>query len=132
MNPRILWLALTLLLGFISPAIGQDGDPMKGKGHYQRACRPCHGMSGKGDGPVAFSLTVRPRDHTDNAIMSDLTAQDIFQVIKGGGGSIKKSTQMPSFSTPANPVGIALTDEEIWDLVSYIRTLHRPSESSEE
>lgn len=110
----------------------QNGDPTKGKEQYDRACVPCHGMSGKGDGPIAISLGVRPRDHTDDKVMSILTDQEILQVIKGGGASVKKSPQMPSFSTPANHIGIALSDEEIRDVVSYIRTLHRPSKSPKE
>lgn len=35
-----------------------------GKLEYRRYCASCHGMSGKGDGPVAAALTKKPSDLT--------------------------------------------------------------------
>ena len=31
---------------------------------YRRSCAPCHGLSGKGDGPVAAALNKKPADLT--------------------------------------------------------------------
>lgn len=76
---------------------------------------------------MAPLLRVKPQDHTDDKAMSALTDQDLFDAIQGGGTVVKKSPFMPPFGTPSNPTGAALSDQEIWDLVSYIRTLHRPS-----
>lgn len=37
---------------------------MAGAALYRRHCASCHGISGKGDGPVTDSLTVAPSDLT--------------------------------------------------------------------
>ncbi|MFQ5960509.1 MAG: c-type cytochrome, partial [Candidatus Methylomirabilales bacterium] len=94
------------------------GDPAKGKAKYQEVCAVCHGQSGKGDGPTAAALPVKPRDHTDAAYMGKLTDKEIFDTIKLGGEGVDKSAIMPKW-------GPLLTDQQIEDLVAYIRTLHR-------
>ena len=39
--------------------------PNNGKEMYKSYCAPCHGVDGKGSGPVATSLTARPTDLTE-------------------------------------------------------------------
>lgn len=39
--------------------------PNNGKEMYKNYCAPCHGVDGKGSGPVASSLTARPTDLTE-------------------------------------------------------------------
>src|SRR5262245_39903474 len=75
---------------------GKAGDPAKGKVHYETYCFTCHGMSGKGDGPSAAGLTVKPRNHTDDALMSKLSDDRIFKTIKEGGKAVGKSELMPA------------------------------------
>ena len=99
-------------------ASGAAGDAAKGKAKYQEVCAPCHGASGKGDGPAAAGLPTKPRNHTDAAYMNKLKDQEIFDVIKKGGQAVGKSPLMP-------PWGGQLSDKEIQDLVAYIRTLAR-------
>jgi mono/diheme cytochrome c family protein len=36
----------------------------EGQRTYERACSSCHGLDGRGDGPVASTLRVRPTDLT--------------------------------------------------------------------
>ncbi|MBI2875728.1 MAG: cytochrome c [Candidatus Tectomicrobia bacterium] len=119
-------------LSSVSQVRAAGGDPAKGKGYYAQWCSPCHGENGKGDGMVAASLNPKPRNHTDDKLMSTRTDQDIFQTIKGGGVAVKKSPFMPSFGPPAptNNWGATLNDQQIWDLVAFIRTLHRGSSSN--
>ena len=99
-------------------ASGAAGDAAKGKAKYQEVCAPCHGASGKGDGPAAGGLPTKPRNHTDAAYMGKLKDQQIFDVIKKGGQGVGKSPLMP-------PWGGQLSDQEIQNLVAYIRTLAR-------
>jgi mono/diheme cytochrome c family protein len=94
------------------------GDAAKGKAKYQEMCAACHGASGKGDGPAAAGLPVKPRNHTDAAYMGKLKDQQIFDTIKKGGQAVGKSPIMP-------PWGNQLSDAQIWDLVAYIRSLAR-------
>lgn len=115
------WWIICLLLSILAqlPGIAWGaGDAVKGKAKYAEVCAACHGASGKGDGSAAASLPTKPRDHTDAAYMSTLTDQQIFEFIKRGGQALGKSPLMP-------PWGGQLTDEQIQDLVTYIRTLAR-------
>jgi cytochrome c oxidase cbb3-type subunit 3 len=92
------------------------GDVEQGKKLYGQFCVSCHGQSGKGDGPAAAALNPKPRDHTDKELMSKLSDDDMLKVIKNGGASVGKSPLMP-------PWGGALKDEQIKDVIAYIRTL---------
>ncbi len=72
-------------------------------------CAKCHGESGKGDGPKAKTLKKKPADYTDKAKMGEITDAELKEEITNG----KKP--MPAFKTK-------LTEQEIDDLVVYIRT----------
>lgn len=116
------WTIFLTISGFLLfallPSSWAAGDAGKGKATYEKLCISCHGMSGKGDGPAAAKLAVKPRDHTDANVMSHLTEQNIFDVIKGGGAAVEKSPLMP-------PYGAALKDDQIWDMAAYVRTLSK-------
>jgi mono/diheme cytochrome c family protein len=113
------WLVVTVVL---LPGIAWGGgDSAKGKEKYQELCASCHGASGKGDGPAAASLPTKPRDHTDAAYMTKLTDQQVFDIIKRGGQAVGKSPLMP-------PWGATLNDQQIQDLVAYVRSLARPKQ----
>ena len=87
-----------------------------GKSLYLTYCSGCHGSSGKGDGPAAKMLPVKPANHTRAAVMDRLSDPYLFQVISQGGAKVGKSANMPAW-------GAVLKDEQIKDIVGYIRTL---------
>lgn len=90
-------------------------DPVSyGKGDFQGHCVPCHGPQGRGDGLLADTLDVRPRDLSDKSIMSTRTDDMLFKVIKNGGASMGFSESMMSFN-------IQFNDEEIMNVIQYIR-----------
>ncbi|HVO92599.1 MAG TPA: cytochrome c [Terriglobales bacterium] len=107
---------LTITGIFLIVSAAARADSTRGKGLYQQNCAPCHGAAGKGDGPGAQSLPVRPADHTDSAAMSSRSDAFLRDVITKGGGAMGLSSFMPSWK------GI-LNDDQIQDLVDYIRTL---------
>lgn len=113
-----LWaLALGLSAVLLMAArAAQAADVEEGKKLYGQFCSSCHGQSGKGDGPAAAALNPKPRDHTDRAYMSKLSDEDLLKVIKNGGASIGKSPLMPPWSA-------SLKDDQIKDVIAYIRTL---------
>ena len=75
-------------------------------------CVPCHGVTGKGDGPVGLTLNPRPADLTLHAVPGVHTDGVLWQWITNGyPGSV-----MPSFKN-------VLSDTDRWNLVNYIRTL---------
>jgi cytochrome c oxidase cbb3-type subunit 3 len=73
-------------------------------------------MNGDGKGVNIRDMSVQPRDHTDAKDMSTRSDEELFKAIKEGGQAISKSVLMPPWSG-------TFTDEEINDLVKYLRTL---------
>lgn len=86
----------------------------RGQQAFQANCVQGHGVTGRGDGPVAASLDPPPADFTAAHSSAHLDGE-FFTWIKFG----KPPTAMPAF-------GDNLSDEEIWDLVNYVRALQRP------
>lgn len=84
----------------------------RGKRLFRHHCEACHGPGGIGDGPAAASLPKRPKD------LSRIAPPPIFpdgvvayRIANGG-------EMMPAWKT-------VLSAEEIWDLINFIRSLHR-------
>ncbi|HCP45629.1 MAG TPA: hypothetical protein DIU15_06290 [Deltaproteobacteria bacterium] len=102
----------------ISPALAA-GDLANGAVVYKKACEQCHGVDGAGDGPAATFMLPRPRIFKENSSYKFRTTpsgelptdQDLFDIISRG----LPGTSMPPFS--------ALTEQERWDLVVFIKSL---------
>jgi mono/diheme cytochrome c family protein len=82
-------------------------------------CAACHGEDGCTPGPGAAGLPVQPAKHCDGNYMNPLTDEHLFKVIKEGGASVGKSPLMA-------PWGGTLTDEQIRDVIAFVRTLAKP------
>jgi len=103
----------------LAPGLGfaqTKGDAKAGKAKYDANCVGCHGATGKGDGAAAAALNPKPKDHTDGKAMKALSDKYLFDIIKNGGASQKKSPIMPGSGKKFN-------DQEISDMVAYIRSL---------
>ncbi|MFQ5692860.1 MAG: c-type cytochrome [Nitrospinota bacterium] len=118
-------LVFVLLCGAFVGTGPAAADPKRGRELFVERCVLCHGETGRG-----WDLTSRvPRppvpvpDLTDAAFMRGFSDGELFRVIKLGGTRKGKSRFMP-------PVGRWLSDEEIWDLVGYVRTLARTRKDS--
>jgi len=72
-------------------------------------CTPCHGTSGKGDGPVSTKF-VPPADLT-NPDLHRARTDGYWQSYMSAGGAV-----MPSYAE-------ALTPDERWHVVNFLRTL---------
>ena len=97
----------------ITPAMLEQG-----RGTYKVYCAPCHGESGKGDGPGAGVMKPPPRDHTDRAYMSALSDEELGKVITMG-GAIKGKPLMPG-----NP---QIRGADLTALIAYTRSLSAAS-----
>ena len=82
-------------------------------------CANCHGMLGKGDGPVANSMPVKPADHTNGTIMNREPDKFLFGIISKGGAAMGKSPLMPAW-------GGHFSEKQIRDLTAYVRSLAVP------
>ena len=85
-----------------------------GKATYDGMCMACHGADGKGDGPAAAALEPKPPNFQDAAWWDGKTDEHLTQVIREGGASVGLSPLMA-------PVGAALTDAEMAELLAHLK-----------
>jgi mono/diheme cytochrome c family protein len=86
-----------------------ERDVVSGRVIYSTICARCHGIDGKGGGQLKFTPPVA--DLTSPAIQGKLDAR-LFKSVHDG----KPNTAMGAWRE-------ALTDDEIWDALAYVRTL---------
>src|SRR5262249_28821317 len=82
-----------------------------GRQTYTGSCSPCHGAAGKGSGPFGVT-SFPPAGDLTNDFARALTDDQLFSITKYGLGF----TPMPAF-------GSQYSDGQIWELVTFIRTL---------
>ena len=80
------------------------------------ACATCHGEKGDGKGEMASQFDPRPRNFTCSQTINGVPDGQLFWIIRNG----SPGTAMP----PANSI-TRMTDQQIWQLVSFLRTLAR-------
>lgn len=112
---RVLLLAAILLLA--APALAQQrGDAKKGRELYMEKCVLCHGAQGEGwdwkkkveKPPIPVPDLAREAPNRSD--------QFLFDVVKDGGEAVGQTRFMP-------PFGFQLSDQEVWDLIAYLRSL---------
>lgn len=86
-----------------------ERDVLSGRVIYSTICIRCHGVDGKGDGQMKFTPPVA--DLTSPAVQGKLDAR-LFKSVHDG----KTNTAMGAWRE-------SLTDDEIWDVLAYVRTL---------
>ncbi|HEY3232353.1 MAG TPA: c-type cytochrome, partial [Roseiflexaceae bacterium] len=97
--------------GPLNPLTADVRTIQAGQQLYQANCAACHGAAGRGDGPLAAGLSPRPADFTQHMIPGKHTDGQVYLWIKDG----FPGTAMPSW-------GQRLTEPQIWQLVTYLRT----------
>ena len=122
MTPGIAGVATGLLLLF-NTQLGIGGSEVlrnpfpptpeslgAGEAAYGQVCQTCHGDAGRGDGPAGAVLLPPPADLVVHVPLHG--DADLFRFIRDG---------IPN--TAMAPQGGNLTEEQIWHVVNYIRTL---------
>ena len=120
---RVIGILLSLLIGIASVGFGGGGlkdlpatsgkqaDAVTGREIYSNTCIRCHGIDGKG--ALGLQLVPKPADLTSPGIQGRLDAS-LFKRIHDG----KPNTAMGAWSA-------ALSDDEIWDVLAYVRTFRQ-------
>jgi mono/diheme cytochrome c family protein len=97
----------------VGPAYTQDDIPVATT--FQVYCSRCHGDKGQGDGADGATLSPKPRDFTDCAVMSKIPDATIVKAITNGGAAVDLSRDMPAW-------GEELSGKKINALGAYVRT----------
>jgi len=79
---------------------------------YAQRCTPCHGPTGRGNGPLAAGLRPPPADLVVHVPLH--ADHDLFQIIHDG-----------IAGTTMAPFGGQMTEEEIWHTMNYLKTLEQ-------
>jgi cytochrome c553 len=97
-----------------NPHEGDDAAAQAGQQIYQTNCASCHGESGLGDGPAAAALDPAPQDLRDNE--EGLSDAYLHWRIAEGGQMAPFNSAMPAWKN-------TLSEDQIWQVVTYLRTL---------
>lgn len=81
---------------------------------YETNCASCHGTAGQGDGPAGKNLDPRPTDIARFSRMPMASDGYLYWTVTEGGAPV--GSAMPAF-------GNVLSEEEIWQLLMYLRRM---------
>ena len=124
MMQRISILGLSAIaLTLATPFWGRAQSAAEGQKLYMTYCSSCHGDKGRGDGAAGKALPVKPADHTDGNLMNSFTDEFLVTIISKGGAAVGKSSFMPAW-------GGVLIDNQLQDLLAYLRSIAYPSKAS--
>lgn len=113
---RVLITALILSAGSLLAHSALAADAEAGEAKFKQLCATCHGQTGQGDGPASAALNPKPRDMSDSEWQESVDDEHLRTVIKDGGAAVGLSPTMTAF-------GHALSDEDVENIVAYIRSL---------
>jgi mono/diheme cytochrome c family protein len=114
-----------------------SGKVVSGGDEYRKFCAQCHGLSGKGDGPVASELKTPPGDLTQLSKKNNGTFpyQQVYDTISGKNVIKSHGTrEMPAYSLelalPRHPGGTVRRSEyqvdlEIKRITDYIKSIQQ-------
>ena len=99
------------------------------------SCADCHGIDGDGQGPIGKHLQPPPTNFTCKELMNALPDGQLFWVIENGSGlfelvpghsreTLKRPGRRPRYTAMRGHKN-DLTDEQIWQIVLYIRTFSK-------
>ena len=95
---------------FYAPTVPYDTVSVaRGASFYAEDCAVCHGATGRGDGPAAASLPVRPANLTEPHLFAH-SPGDLFWWVGHG----RDNGVMPGFAEVLNP-------SQRWDVINFIR-----------
>jgi len=120
---RWIWLLLPGVLMVCLGATDADRDDfnryLQGRYVFKQQCAPCHGETGRGNGPWAAEMTVKPRDfrkgifkYRTTPMGTQPTDDDLRRTIQRG----VSGTAMPTFAK-------TLSDRDLTAILVYLKNL---------
>ncbi len=87
----------------------------EGRALYAMNCRPCHGDSVAGDGPMADGFKLRPINFTDNGTIETIVEGYTFWRVTNGGPGLP--TEATPWDSAMPEWKLNLTEEERWKII---------------
>ncbi|MFQ5783390.1 MAG: c-type cytochrome [Alphaproteobacteria bacterium] len=87
----------------------------EGRALYAMNCRPCHGDSVGGDGPMADGFKLRPINFTDNGTIETIVEGYTFWRVTNGGPGLP--TEATPWDSAMPEWKLNLTEEERWKII---------------
>ncbi|HYG22488.1 MAG TPA: c-type cytochrome [Verrucomicrobiae bacterium] len=97
-------------IGIKVPPLNDEWRILKGAGHFETGCRPCHGSPDVPQPRIAFAMTPNPPPLSTHG--QDFEPAELFYIVKHG----IKFTGMPAWPSQNR-------DDEVWDMVAFLRKL---------
>ncbi|OGC77904.1 MAG: hypothetical protein A2Z27_03205 [candidate division Zixibacteria bacterium RBG_16_50_21] len=93
----------------VNPVPADEVSIQRGAILYEIHCNLCHGIEGRGDGPLSEYFDRTPENLTAIPVTAEFDGSVYLTILQGFG-------QMP-------PLAENLTPRERWDVINYVRTL---------
>ncbi len=129
----VLAIGAIVLMGVQGCGLGSER-VSKGKSLYRHYCMHCHGENGRQNEGFNWIRMPdpRPKDLAAHSEMSTFTDEEIFETIyrdmKDTTPEVGDKIGDEEFAVPTMPTfKYTLSQDEIWSLVAYVRTLHSVS-----
>ena len=103
------WTAPASANSYQNPYQGNANATAEGKNLYNQLCAICHGNKGKGDGLAGMTLKPRPSNFRSMPVQAQTDGAIYWKITQG-------RPPMASYKE-------ALTEQQRWQLVNYIRQL---------
>ena len=105
------WVVPANFKAMKNPIAMSEASTQAGQALYVKTCAACHGKTGLGDGPKAKSLKTAPGDFLKAESQNQTDGEHFYKTKTGRG-------DMPKYEGK-------LSDDDIWNIVNYIRTLKK-------
>ncbi len=90
---------------------------LRGAGHYESSCAPCHGAPGRPKSVVARRMTPEPPNLVHD--MGEWEDRELFWIVRHG----VKYSAMPAWPAPER-------EDEVWSMVAFLRQVEEMSPSA--
>ena len=109
----------------VNPVAGDAAAVAAGQEIFESTCAVCHGSEGRGDGENAAELDPKPANLADGMMLDTLSDGYLFWRVSKGGAMEPFNSAMPAWES-------SFTEDQRWQVVTFIRSLPEAGHDMEE